>query len=165
MQSSAVVKAVQTNRIKGAVVDVWENEPVTDNELRRAAEIATPHIAGYSVEGKAMGTAMSVRAVSRFFDLGMNNWYPKKLPPPPHPFIKTDNCIENELIYRAILHSYNIESDSIRLKSDPEQFELQRNNYPVRREFGAYTVMGRDISHDNLKTVKRLGFKIDHKHN
>ena len=57
-------------KIKSAVLDVWENEPEIDLELLELVDIATPHIAGYSLDGKANGTKMVVQAVCKFFKLG-----------------------------------------------------------------------------------------------
>ena len=48
----------------------------------KLAKFATPHIAGYSADGKANGTAMSVQAASRFFGLGIDDWRPKNVPLP-----------------------------------------------------------------------------------
>ena len=69
VKTEAVKQAVQEHKIKAFVCDCWENEPNIDLELLAMTTIATPHIAGYSRDGKAKGTQMSVQAVSEFFNL------------------------------------------------------------------------------------------------
>ncbi|MCK5843161.1 MAG: 4-phosphoerythronate dehydrogenase, partial [Victivallales bacterium] len=82
VDNQALKAALKTARIAGAVLDVWENEPNIDLELMDLARFATPHIAGYSADGKANGTMMSVRAVSRFFGLDLDDWTPSGVPMP-----------------------------------------------------------------------------------
>jgi erythronate-4-phosphate dehydrogenase len=78
--------------IGAAVLDVWENEPHIDLGLLPLLNIATPHIAGYSIDGKANGTAMSVQALSRFFGLPLNDWQPTQFPEPPQPLVFELDC-------------------------------------------------------------------------
>ena len=68
--NAALKEALKAGEIAGAVLDVWENEPNLDLELLDMLEFGTPHIAGYSADGKANGTAMSVNALSEFFRTG-----------------------------------------------------------------------------------------------
>lgn len=79
----ALKEALRSGKPAGAVLDVWENEPCPDPELLRLVDYGTPHIAGYSTDGKANGTAMSVNAVARFFGLPFKDWYPEHVPLPP----------------------------------------------------------------------------------
>lgn len=65
VDGSALKAALQAGSIGGAVLDVWEHEPEIDLELLELVRLGTPHIAGYSTDGKANGTAMSVQAVGR----------------------------------------------------------------------------------------------------
>ena len=74
----ALKKALYSGMLNGAVIDVWENEPDIDPELLQQAFIATPHIAGYSSEGKANGTAMIVNSLNKYFILPSENWSPTK---------------------------------------------------------------------------------------
>ena len=61
MDTEALKNALTGEKIAGAVVDVWEREPEIDIPLMHMAFLATPHIAGYSADGKANGTAMIVK--------------------------------------------------------------------------------------------------------
>ncbi len=72
----ALKMALISGNLSGAVLDVWENEPDIDRELLDMAFLATPHIAGYSTDGKANGTAMVVNSLSSYFNLPITDWYP-----------------------------------------------------------------------------------------
>ena len=120
-------------KVADVVIDCWEHEPDVDRTLLDRAALATPHIAGYSADGKANAAMQSVRAVSRFFGLGLDDWTPGGLPAP-------YNIDREELadVRDFFLRTYDIEADSRRLKEHPEQFEQLRSNYPFRREPVAY---------------------------
>jgi erythronate-4-phosphate dehydrogenase len=124
-------------------------------------ELATPHIAGYSKDGKATGTQMSVQAISNFFNLELNNWQPSGVEPPANPVIKIDGAglSEQEILSKAILHTYDIRNDDQRLRADTSNFEQQRGDYPVRREFPAYTVKTENVDEKTLEKLRQLGFK------
>ena len=154
-------KALQSGQLSGAVLDVWENEPAIDRQLLSMAAIGTPHIAGYSLDGKANGTAQSVRAISDFFGLGIE-WYPENIPGPRNNriVIEKDHGGLEGLMQKLFLHTYDIEADSGALKAAPENFERFRDNYPVRREFGAYTLSFDDPSGPEAERFRRIGFRV-----
>ncbi len=120
-----LVEALDRGLIGGAVIDCWEGEPVIDRRLLNKALIATPHVAGYSLQGKQRATAMMVDAFAR--DFGID---PARLGP--LPFVRPGQA-PAELPARAIAN-YNIMDDDRRLRSNPEAFELIRNNYNYRSE-------------------------------
>jgi erythronate-4-phosphate dehydrogenase len=158
----ALKKALYSGMLNGAVIDVWENEPDIDPELLQQAFIATPHIAGYSSEGKANGTAMIVNSLNKYFILPSENWYPSNVPPPASPYISID-CIsktDEEIIREAVIHTYNIDKDNIRFRLSPKDFEKLRGDYPVRREFPSYSVKLKNGSEKTQKTLASLGFGI-----
>ena len=161
VETFALKKALKKNRIEAALLDVWENEPAVDKELLGMVDIGTPHIAGYSADGKAMGTAMSVQAISRFFNLGLTDWMPENIPMVSDNRITIDckNSTAQEVLNHTILATYNIEEDDNRLKASPETFEQLRANYPLRREFDAFEVyLYNDTRHfDHL--LNRMGFQ------
>ncbi|MFP4556219.1 MAG: 4-phosphoerythronate dehydrogenase [Bacteroidales bacterium] len=160
--SFALTKSLKNKHIRGAVIDVWENEPEINRELLAASNIATPHIAGYSADGKANGTAMSVRAISKFFNLGLDSWFPPNIPSATNNHFQV-NCIGKSLegIYKEIsLFAYNIKQDSDTLKKSPETFEKQRENYPVRREPEHISVELNSCSNSILSIIKNLDYLI-----
>lgn len=113
-----------SGRLSAYVLDVWQSEPAINQVLMSEALIATPHIAGYSLQGKALGTAMVVRALSAFFGLPLTDWYPEGVTPTvPNPNIPWDE-----------ITGYNIFVDDEALRMHPENFEQLRNDYDYRIE-------------------------------
>ncbi|MGC9471638.1 MAG: 4-phosphoerythronate dehydrogenase [Bacteroidales bacterium] len=160
LETRGVLNAMESGKIKAVVLDVWENEPDVDASLLKKALIATPHIAGYSTEGKANGTAMSVRSLARYFGLPLENWYPRPLPEPGNRDIFPEGKHEAEILSSALLKAYPVQEDSQKLKNDPGSFEQLRDHYPVRREYGAYRI---HIPHHHTgfkKKLSTLGFEI-----
>ncbi len=160
VDNKALLEALNDKVIGDAVLDVWENEPDIDNDLLNKTIIATPHIAGYSVDGKANGTAMSVQAISEKFNLPLTEWYPEELPLPQHELIKIDGAdkTDQEILIEAILHTFNILDDDNRMRMHPEEFEKQRGSYPMRREFGAYRIELRNSSKFIVESLNKIGF-------
>ena len=162
VDTPALKRAIQSGMLAGAVIDCWENEPDLDRELLDLVDLATPHIAGYSRDGKAKGTEMSVQAVSRFLGLGANNWKASNVEKPSNPEILIDGMGKNiqQILAEAILATYDIGSDDLRLRASLETFEKQRGDYPVRREFPAFIVAGRFNSPKVIDKLRKLGFRI-----
>jgi erythronate-4-phosphate dehydrogenase len=154
--------AIAADGLAGIIIDVWEREPEINIPLMHMAFLATPHIAGYSVDGKANGTAMIVNSLCKSFDIPLNNWYPGDIPLPQEPLIMIDcnGKTQEEILRKAIFHTYNIVEDDVRLRFDPSRFEKERESYPVRREFSFYTIMLKDGNDDIKKLLSNLGFKI-----
>ncbi|HLP71435.1 MAG TPA: 4-phosphoerythronate dehydrogenase PdxB [Bacteroidales bacterium] len=161
VDTASIRKAISGDKIR-AVLDVWENEPDIDNTLMHQAFLATPHIAGYSTDGKANGTAMSVNALCSFFGLPIDSWYPKDVPPPPDPVIIIDGkgMEDYDIIRQAVNRTYSIEHDDIRLRLSPRDFEKQRGDYRLRREFTAYSVKLKNAGTDVRKILRDLGFNL-----
>ena len=112
VDTASLLAALAAGKVKGAVIDTWEYEPNISRELLEVAFLATPHIAGYSADGKANATRMSLEALCRFFGIEADF----KIVPPEGP------C------------DYDPTRDSEWLKAAPEKFEWFRGNYPIRRE-------------------------------
>jgi erythronate-4-phosphate dehydrogenase len=161
-KTSSLKTAIGSGRLSGIVLDVWENEPDIDLELMGKTFLATPHIAGYSSDGKANGTAMIVNYLGEHFNLPVKNWYPSNVPPPPVPEIYIDGQGKSEetIIREAVFHTYNIADDDTKLRFAPSDFEKQRGDYPLRREFPAYTINLNGGSAQVRSLLKSLGFKI-----
>ncbi len=158
----SVKTALQNGQISGFICDCWENEPDLDLELLAMTEIATPHIAGYSKDGKATGTQMSVHAISQFFNLGLESWQPTGVELPENPVFELDGTgmSEQEIVAKAILHTYDIRNDDSDFRKDPVQFEQLRGDYPTRREFPAFTILPKNIGKETLEILKKLGFSV-----
>lgn len=123
VDNAALLAALQQEKVRDAVIDVWEGEPHLSEELLRRVFIGTPHIAGYSADGKANADNMVIDALCRHFGLPR----PDKVQPPklPADYHYTGNPLE----------LYNPMRDSDALKTNPTRFEDLRNHYPLRREY------------------------------
>jgi Phosphoglycerate dehydrogenase and related dehydrogenases len=159
-ETEAVKNALQNGKISDFVCDCWECEPNIDLELLNMTAIVTPHIAGYSKDGKAMGTTMSVQAVSRFFDLGLDTWQATGVEAPAKPEFELDgtDLTEQQILAKAVLHTYDIRNDDADLRKNTELFEKLRGDYPVRREFPAYTLRAKNIPASVIYKLAELGF-------
>lgn len=162
IETNSIKDALNSGRLAGAVLDVWENEPDLDLELMDKTFLATPHIAGYSSDGKANGTSMIVSALSEFFDLPLKKWYPENVPSPNKPLITIDGADKNaeEIIFEVVNHTYNINEDDLRLRFSPSDFEKFRGDYGLRREFPAYTVKLKNVDDSILNQINSMGFRI-----
>ena len=81
VDSSALKAAINSGKIESAVLDVWEDEPNIDTELLEMVDISTPHIAGYSLDGKVAGMIMIYKKACKYFGLeakfGMESFLPE----------------------------------------------------------------------------------------
>lgn len=170
--SEALKRAVKT-KLSGFILDVWENEPSPDASLLAEAFIGTPHIAGYSADGKANGTAACVYEFCSFFGQGhspsftgynaLKDWYPEEIPAPPMPttfLLDGAGKYYEEIIYEAVTHTYPILEDCEHLKKSPETFEEQRGGYWIRREFKNFTIQPKNVGIEILHALKGIGFSI-----
>ena len=105
-------------------LDCWENEPDISRELLEKAIVATPHIAGYSAEGKQRGTAMMLAALNDFYGWDI-----------PIPTIASPATGAAQVTLDGIAASYDIQADTAALKADPAGFEALRNHYLHRPEY------------------------------
>lgn len=162
VDTMAIKAALKSNQISGFVCDCWENEPDIDLELLALTDIATPHIAGYSKDGKATGTQMSVQAISQFFGLGLENWQPSGVEQPANPVFELDGAklSEQAIVSKAILHTYDIRNDDQGFRKNTALFEQLRGDYPTRREFPAFTIVQKNIGEETLVILKKLGFNV-----
>lgn len=162
VNETAALEGIRSARLAHVILDVFENEPVLSGDLLEALTLATPHIAGYSLDGKANGTTMSVRAVSRFFDLGLDQWSPEGIPAPENSEILTDasDADLSELLWEIYSQCYDVSSDDRRLRSTPESFENLRADYPFRREPAAYAVRLFQGYPEIRGILEKLGFDV-----
>ncbi|MDR1813701.1 MAG: 4-phosphoerythronate dehydrogenase [Tannerella sp.] len=162
--TEALRKAINSGKLSAFILDVWETEPTPDPELLAKAFISTPHIAGYSSDGKANGTAACIREFANYFNINeLKNWYPSEIPSPPMPLTIAINGAgksKEQIIYEAVTHTYPITEDSNRLKISPEAFEKQRGDYWIRREFKNFTIEAKNIDPQTAQSLELLGFTI-----
>ena len=133
IQTDALLKALNSQMISDAIIDVWEHEPEINRDLLEKTFIGTPHIAGYSADGKANATRMSLDSLCQHFDIQAD--YRIVPPEPENPMITATTETE------AYLQMYDPRRDSEALKQHPELFEKLRGDYPLRREKTAFRVV------------------------
>ncbi len=163
VDNPALKQAIKSRSILAGVLDVWEGEPDLDRELIDLLDITTPHIAGYSADGKANGTAASVRTVSEILGLPLADWAPEEIPAPAQSLgfsIDAAGKSLQEVVSEAILHAYDVLSDSDALRVKPELFEKLRGDYPVRREPSAFTLHLKGGTPQMKESLEMLDFKI-----
>ena len=149
IDTEALLSAVRASQVSECVIDCWEGEPAISGELLASAAIATPHIAGYSIEGKRRATAAAVTSILRYSavraaGVGAGD-YPANIAAEigrrinaialsVPPVVPAGIAITPD----AILASYDPMADTALLKSSfvPSRFELLRNTYPLRHELG-----------------------------
>ena len=125
IETLALLDALKTGRIRDAVIDTWENEPDIHPDLLQKVFLGTPHIAGYSADGKSNATRMALEELCNFFHIQADF----KIVPPALPYMDYSSDPEE-----AFLQVYDPTRDSDALKRHPEEFEHLRGNYPLRRE-------------------------------
>lgn len=162
----ALIVALESKRISAAVIDAWEGEPNISIDLMRRAEIATPHIAGYSLDGKIRGTEMIYHALCDF--LGEHPAWCAADMAPETTATNAMNEINEDAIARAILSAYPIHRDDATLRkveSLPEgergvYFDRLRRDYPVRREFRATRIVLTGTARESADALRRIGFTV-----
>jgi len=172
VDNRALTRALESHQIARAVLDVWEGEPQPQVDLIRLATIATPHIAGYSSDGKLRGTWMVFQQFCRHFELDAESIELPQLSPPRTPVIAAGSlgpgagasaewCIQD-----AIQRAYPILRDDARLRETlaveesarAHYFRSLRANYPPRREFAAFQ-LGAEFPSRARQLLTSLGFK------
>ena len=144
VDNDALLVALEEGRVADAILDVWEHEPQLNLRLLQRVFIGTPHIAGYSADGKVNADNMVIDALCWHFGLP----HPGEILPPPlvssypspviqHPsptILRVPHSFPQMGEHPDPLSFYNPLTDSEKLKADPSKFEFLRNNYPLRRE-------------------------------
>lgn len=122
IDEKALIRLKEERDLK-CVIDCWEQEPRITPESLEMADIATPHIAGYSEEGKQRASAAVLKALEQHFNI------PLDITGLPGPY---ENI--GRLTDQSILDSYDIFSDDKLLRNNPAGFESLRNHYHLRKE-------------------------------
>jgi len=123
-------------KLGALVIDTWCNEPDVDQRLLMECDIATPHIAGYSYQGKQNGTAMAVRAVARRYGIAeLQDFYPETEDLDLSPVIIYAEGKGQGEIASILQYNYPIFTDDFLFRTEPQGFEMLRSQYQYRREF------------------------------
>lgn len=137
MDELALKAALNSGFVKAAVLDVWQNEPNIDLELLNLTTIGTPHIAGYSYEGKIKGVFQIYDQICQFLNIKpafvLSDFLKRDQPaltPAPSPTFAGEGS--PWINWKQV---YDIAKDDAMFRQNPSAFDLLRKNYPVRHEF------------------------------
>lgn len=169
IDNAALCAALTPDESFTAILDVWENEPAIDVTLARKVFIGTPHIAGYSFDGKVAGTEMVYSALCRYLGLPIRHRAAQFLEEPPlSKMAFTSNADVDWSIHTAIRACFDVRHDHALLHAslklpDAERvamFDALRKNYRCRREFSGVKIKLKQV-HSELHTkFKALGFNV-----
>ena len=171
MDTEAVKSALMRSNISQVILDVWENEPEIDTEMLKIALIGTPHIAGYSFDGKVNGTSMIYNSLCQYLNKKIK-WNPKDfLPESDCPVIEVDELSGSleKILHNVISQVYDIEKDDSKLREiiataaekQGTYFDSLRKNYPVRREFFNTEILFKKEDSQLANILSKIGFKVD----
>ena len=170
VDSSALKSRIQSGDLQAVVLDVWENEPKIDTELLEMVDIGTPHIAGYSLDGKIAGLIMIYNSVCKYFGIEPKYDANDFLPKPEVKTIEVNPGSENnqDALLDIVKRIYNIEKDDFALRQmlkEPAEkrgrfFDSLRKNYSVRREFQNTEVILDDSNSTLAKKINGIGFRV-----
>lgn len=155
----SLISSILEGHLQSPVIDVWEREPLIDKNLLRLAMIATPHIAGYSAEGKLNASNAVAKGIRKHFSISDDSSDTISLPESERSnLIKLNDSLQGYMsAAETILYTCPVDKYTAELKTSPNSFEDQRNNYHVRREFSYYRVSGKDTNTINM--LSQLGFR------
>lgn len=151
-------------------LDVWEDEPRINPELVSKVWLATPHIAGYSLEGKVQGTEIIYQAASQHLGLPTRKKAGQFLPEPALSKVSFTSAADEHAAVRIALRAcYDPRQDDARLRNAMKKtpadergvaFDRLRRDYPVRRECSSLKVQLKGTSKSLQDSFRAIGFKL-----
>ncbi len=164
----ALLDAKAAGAVSRMIIDVWSPEPAFRTDVLKMADLASPHIAGHSYEGKLNGTVACYNELCNFFEISKRWDIAASLPDPEVPALEID-CAhrdDEEILHEIIQQIYDIETDDTLIRSTavPDEIDRARNfdalrkTYRVRREFGNTKVGVRNASDSLRRKIKAMGF-------
>lgn len=166
----ALLAAKEGGAVSRMVIDVWSPEPAFHTDVLKRADLASPHIAGHSYEGKLNGTIACYNELCNFFEIRKTWDIEASLPEPGIPSIEVD-CTEREdddVLHEIVRQVYDIETDDQLLRDAAvhneikraRNFDALRATYRIRREFMNTQVVARNASESLRRKIKNLGFQL-----
>lgn len=160
VDNDAALALFRQGKNMNLVLDVWENEPGINLELLPYIALATAHIAGHTIEGKARGTEMLYQQVCALLGRPIERKLTDYLPKPERPELLIDEGMSLfEQCQHLILNVYDIRKDDEHFRQNvvrPGQFEYIRKHYAIRREFAAIQVKAGNCA--ATEAIYQLGF-------
>ncbi|WP_293267562.1 4-phosphoerythronate dehydrogenase [Neptunomonas sp.] len=163
IDNGALLTCMEERNDITVVLDVWEHEPQLNTSLVAKAMLATPHIAGYSYDGKLRGTHMLRCRFSEVFGIPQPRPLADYLPQATINKVKVTNDVAIHDLMNLVYDPYRDDRalrKTLVEKNQPQLFDLLRKNYPIRREFSSLSVQG-VTDNEKANVLKNLGFTID----
>ncbi|MFV1872894.1 MAG: 4-phosphoerythronate dehydrogenase [Oleiphilus sp.] len=169
IDNKALLEVLSQENSMTAILDVWENEPKINIDLARKVFVATPHIAGYSFDGKVAGTEMVYRALCQAMGFPARHSSGQFLEEPSLAKMSFTSTADTDWsIHTAIRACFDVRHDhSLLLRSlrlpEPERvaaFDLFRKNYRCRREFSGIKIQLKQVNSELHTKFKALGFNV-----
>ena len=148
-------------KLGAVVIDTWNNEPEVNEDLIDAVDIATPHIAGYTFQGKQNGTALAVRAVARHFGLeALYDFFPVSDMPDHEPVLLDLQGKNQGEIAAVFQYNYPIFTDDFRFRMEPGKFERFRSEYQYRREIIYTNNITNMFTKEDIAQIEQRGSSV-----
>ncbi len=170
VESDALMSVLGSGHLRAAILDVWEGEPEVNPELIRQTLIGTPHIAGYSFDGKVNAARMMYEAIVRHFGIDTPWPVPAAMPAPRSSTVHLPPAgTPQEILRETVARCYSIMEDDERFRAlcalpgehRRVEFRRQRAAYPIRREFQATRITGVAGRVQLGESLSHLGFVIE----
>ncbi len=162
IDESALLSVLDAGRDLRVVLDVWENEPAINPTLLRKVILGTPHIAGYSHEGRVRGALMIFDALCRHLGVGAREAQGIRATVTRRALARRGQLDFSNLA-DAVTRVYDVAKDARSLLDGaeglPASFDNLRKHYPRRREFGHYRC--REVPAAHRSAMAALGFGVD----
>ncbi|PHM72650.1 4-phosphoerythronate dehydrogenase PdxB [Xenorhabdus sp. KJ12.1] len=159
VDNQALLSALQNGKKLRVVLDVWEPEPNLSLPLLERVDIGTPHIAGYTLEGKARGTTQVFEAYCEFLGKPQKTALSDLLPESDFSHITVRGEVTQSILKRLMHLVYDVRRDDAPLRQVAGQngaFDQLRKNYPERREWSSLTV--HCDSESSAQLLSQIGF-------
>ncbi len=170
VDNRALLALLQQRQDVKVVLDVWEPEPAINPQLAQRVTLATPHIAGYSLEGRMRGTEMIYQAVCRHLGVPARQQLQHLLPSPPLTVVEVEaKAAAADLPRRLINLVYDLRDDHLPLQrlmtldatARAQGFDQLRKHYPERRQFNSLRVKGLDPGGLMTRRLAAIGFSLE----
>jgi len=158
IDNAALLQWRQVHPDAALILDVWEFEPNVDAQLVSYCAIATPHIAGHSMEGKIRGTFQLYEKICRWFEVAQTSVLADVLPQERLHSDFQHGEIEQQKVANWVTAVYSVQQDDQEFRQfglTAAGFDQLRKNYPLRRELSALTIQA---TAEDSSTLKALGF-------
>ena len=168
VDNQALLTLARDNKAPSLVLDVWENEPHIEKALLPYVALATPHIAGYSMDGRVRGTEMLYHALSEYLNVKPVLTSKALMVKAAISEISVDTPLTMAVLKSLVHVIYDVRRDDALFRAkvnNDNGFDQMRKNYPERREFSTVTINLSDSKHttSNIIDLEKIGFSVNNK--